>query len=707
MDIQTQDGILLRNIPDGTPDEAIKARIAKIRAESPAPPASTESPTSLRNLAGAAVEPILHLATGAVAGPVSGLAGIGTGLINAGKSALGFPEGPKAADVVNATADMMTYRPRTKGGMDATDFITYPLRKYAESSELAGGKTTDITGSPMLGAEVDAVLQALPAIAGARAAPSGAPALPLLDKAIALPGKVAAATGRVAYRTIEPALPSGPEAILNRYQQGLAGDARSKIIEALTNAKEIVPGSSPTAGEAIGAIPEATQLAAHQKVVSRTQGPAADFAAREAEQEAARARAIGGVAKTRKDLEAAIAERAQNANENYGAVSGDRVSSKSDVELMQEAIANRAASKAEALRDEGRFSTTAAQAENKAQNFVPVPGMPRVAGRITEFPERAAEATQAATETKGIAGQRLKEQQFLESTMERLQETVGLDNRSLASLLDRPSMRAAVQDAIASAQETGGYFPTKPGEKFSVANLQRIKESLDAGIRAANAAADAGKRPELSPAELEGTRNAFVQWLSNKSPGWRDARQQFAADSRPINEMQVGQYLEDKLKSPLNPDVERAGVFAQAVKDAPGTIKRSTGAPMYDELSQVLNPKQEGVVNAVLADLSRKAQSESTARGTNLQGGTSIAGNAEHLPHLLSRPAMLTNFVMRAFGDTADVKINRLAGERYLDPQALADALKGKPLQERLLIEELMRRRNQMATGGAVAAGEH
>lgn len=33
MDIQTKDGILLRNIPDGTPDDVIKARINKIRAE--------------------------------------------------------------------------------------------------------------------------------------------------------------------------------------------------------------------------------------------------------------------------------------------------------------------------------------------------------------------------------------------------------------------------------------------------------------------------------------------------------------------------------------------------------------------------------------------------------------------------------------------------------------------------------------------------
>ena len=33
MDIQTKDGIILRGIPDGTPEEAIKARIAKIRSE--------------------------------------------------------------------------------------------------------------------------------------------------------------------------------------------------------------------------------------------------------------------------------------------------------------------------------------------------------------------------------------------------------------------------------------------------------------------------------------------------------------------------------------------------------------------------------------------------------------------------------------------------------------------------------------------------
>lgn len=48
MDIQTKDGILLRGIPDGTPDDAIKARIAKIRGESSSAPDPSEGRLPLR-----------------------------------------------------------------------------------------------------------------------------------------------------------------------------------------------------------------------------------------------------------------------------------------------------------------------------------------------------------------------------------------------------------------------------------------------------------------------------------------------------------------------------------------------------------------------------------------------------------------------------------------------------------------------------------
>lgn len=51
MDIQTKDGILLRGVPDGTPDEAIKARIEAIRTGGAAPaPAKPEPATTMQKV---------------------------------------------------------------------------------------------------------------------------------------------------------------------------------------------------------------------------------------------------------------------------------------------------------------------------------------------------------------------------------------------------------------------------------------------------------------------------------------------------------------------------------------------------------------------------------------------------------------------------------------------------------------------------------
>lgn len=96
---------------------------------------------------------------------------------------------------------------------------------------------------------------------------------------------------QLGHGAIEHWLPGGPEAILRRGREKLLGDdpaAKEAIIKALANAKTVVPGSEPTAGEAIAHIPEATGIAAHQKFISRQPGVSPDFVAREADQFSAR-----------------------------------------------------------------------------------------------------------------------------------------------------------------------------------------------------------------------------------------------------------------------------------------------------------------------------------------------------------------------------------------------------------------------------------
>lgn len=89
MDIQTKDGIVLRGIPDGTPDEAIKARIEKIRAEGMG---AAPQPTAAPQLPQAEPAPMLERAARGFAAPF-------VGTVQAGAKAIGadYPYGSEFA----------------------------------------------------------------------------------------------------------------------------------------------------------------------------------------------------------------------------------------------------------------------------------------------------------------------------------------------------------------------------------------------------------------------------------------------------------------------------------------------------------------------------------------------------------------------------------------------------------------------------------
>lgn len=93
MDIQTKDGITLRGIPDGTPDEAIKARIEKIRAEGAREPFS--EPAQAVQAPAAAAEPsdlsvAKNAANKAIAGLPDAILNTPNKIMNLGRAAYGL-----------------------------------------------------------------------------------------------------------------------------------------------------------------------------------------------------------------------------------------------------------------------------------------------------------------------------------------------------------------------------------------------------------------------------------------------------------------------------------------------------------------------------------------------------------------------------------------------------------------------------------------
>jgi len=115
---------------------------------------------SLReNIGGAVAEPVTTLATGLVATPLAGIAGVLQGLKN--KVAGG---GMPAEDRVAQVQQALTYQPRTEAGKVTTAGVQYPFEKLAQLGRFAGGKTADATGSPAAATTVDTAIQMAPAL---------------------------------------------------------------------------------------------------------------------------------------------------------------------------------------------------------------------------------------------------------------------------------------------------------------------------------------------------------------------------------------------------------------------------------------------------------------------------------------------------------------------------------------------------------------
>ncbi len=142
--------------------EALR-RLAELEAKAgggkpaTAPPDAPYEPTAPKNILGAALEPAAALLTGAFAQPVAGIAG----LVNLAGNAVGATSADPAETVRN-TAAALTRSPKTEGGKRAAETIGAPFEWLAGLADKLGGGVAETTGSPLLGALVNAGTQVLP-----------------------------------------------------------------------------------------------------------------------------------------------------------------------------------------------------------------------------------------------------------------------------------------------------------------------------------------------------------------------------------------------------------------------------------------------------------------------------------------------------------------------------------------------------------------
>jgi hypothetical protein len=172
-------------------------------------------------------------------------------------------------------------------------------------------------------------------------------------------------------------------------------------------------------------------------------------------------------------------------------------------------------------------------------------------------------------------------------------------------------------------------------------------------------------------AKALGSAKQFIDASLNKSSDglWSKYLTSYADYSKRLNRMEIGDYLSKSLNTPLGK--ETAGEFATAVENAAGTIKKSTGIPRFEKLSDVLSDSEISSVNNVLADLKRSTKAKELARkidDLNI-GGPEVLKEA---PQLLDRTytAMkaAVEYLQRGNADA----YNRQMAELMMNPGALA-----------------------------------
>ncbi len=273
----------------------------------------------------------------------------------------------------------------------------------------------------------------------------------------------------------------------------------------------------------------------------------------------------------------------------------------------------------------------------------------------------------------------------------------------LLSLQGNPVIKAAMKEAEVLARSKGIPLVGNPME--SLQGLHLMKLSIDNQFK--NRTASTALQ-NYSDDALNSTKQALlrgIEGVENQpgvSPLYGVARQQYAESNIPLNQMKIGQVLTDKLIQPLDEGVERSGLFAQALRDAPGTLKKTLGG-RQQTLEEVMSPEQMAIINNVSDELSRLAVVNRQA-SQGMPSAVQKLGEPFEMPNiptLLSAPVSIAKSVLQAArGEASEQTLKDLA-VILQDPGKTAEILKNLQPKEQIAFIQAVKRLGLDITLGA------
>lgn len=647
---QLHDGRVLE-FPDGTDPAVVQRTVKKVLGVKDEPAITPEWQKQMldANIAAGRAE---HPVQAKIADVATGMSGSLRGIANLASDGLGDKIWPKApgsegtgAKLVGSLLDPVPY---VVGGA---------IGKVAPFAKVGGGqgflKSAQAVGKNALsGATAGGIIGGL---SDEGTAAEGALIGGVLSGGLPAVGALTKWGYNTAKSAIAPATEAGRTAFGQKYFAEVLGPARGKVAAALASPNEIIPGSPTTAADRIaGANVGQTDkfgsalVKAQDVLATQPEKGIADVAKSiAARQEAARAAELGTVAQTPSALESAVEGRKVASTANYGKAFAQPI--RVDDELQQ-------------------------MAENPFFQSAMAPARRLLRARSQRTGEPLTDVSSA------ISGQEAASNAAFKKAFD---QQIGVDSelramlKSLGQYVDiDPNLRATASQA-ASAQARSAGAPLKLTEQ-----LHLLKLSLDKKMKRTGDSA-------LSDTEKEAVvalQKQLVSWLGKKNPAYETARAAHEAASRPINQMKVGQDLQRAITAPVS-GAERAASFGNALRTAENKVSASTGRTRIADLT----PDQLSAVKRVEAELARNAERDALASGVNPKNLFDMAERGKgsfHIPNLLSRPAMVTNWLMGRLGNSADELIAQDVGMMLQkDPAGFAAKyLQDVPVTQRAVV---------------------
>ena len=625
--------------------------------------------------------------------------------------------------------DKMTQEGRSEGGSEGVDWWKLGGNVASPATLYAGGSVANAATKPgriLQGAKVGGAFGAAQPVYdperywGTKALQTGTGAG--MGAAVPAAWEGGKAIGRGVRNIFQPHMGErGADLAAGRMANITAGDKRAAVIAELKKSRPLVPGSEPTAGQASVAA-NSSEFAALQDITAG-RAPSTYYGPQgiEGQQNAARLAAVRRVGQTPEALKAAEGSRATDAATNY-----ERALKTEALRPPQEKES--ALSISQFVAKHGGLKRDLVGGDLNTDYVNLPPGLSAKGLGLAKLQHNGptAKTPDSMRELLTDAGY-LGENNSLNDMYTMLGDEVAAGqkmvfstneidsalaaraasqvpvNPVLIELSSRPAFLQAVERAKQLALEEGAQIgdPTN-----SVKGLHYVKLALDDSLQKGRSPQSGMGGVELRA--VEATRKKLLAMLDEVSPAYKIARETYAAQSRPINQMEVGQELERQLVPALSADAkQRATAYANALRNAPQTIKRATGHPRFETLEQVMEPGQLETLRSVHGDLANDAAYKALASSGSAEAGRRVAGVVTDAPP----SGMFSPFISvarglynRAAGESTDRIISQLA-KRMQSPQDMARLMEtATPFERKALVDALMRGEAAVAPGVLGAA---